>query len=180
MKLALRQSTLPVAESKVNDFNMAIRINQNIFRFQISVDYAVLVHKLNCYDKFRSVEFCAIHSKLPCFPNVEEHITTVDVLHYKVKSFLLVEISVKLDNEWASLERLSDLKFLLQIFDMIFFFLQCVIPVLLFQNLHGVNFVVILIKQTLNKDNRTVRTFTYRCDELKLLVDILFSIKVCQ
>ena len=78
---------------------MTFAVNQNIFRFQVSVDDSVLVHELNCKQQLCCVELGLFRIELLCLSDVEEHVASADVLHDEIKGPLLIDVAIQLHDE---------------------------------------------------------------------------------
>ena len=84
---------LYLAQTKVSDAQVPLRVNKNVFRFQVAVDDPLLVHVIESKDDLGSVELGPLLLKaLPSLRvQVIEQFTTYDQLHHHVNVQLVLE-----------------------------------------------------------------------------------------
>lgn len=90
-----------LAESEVSNLQVAVAIEQNILRFQISVDNTILVEAADRFDQLGSVEASPTLRKFSLLPQMVEKFTTIQEVHDEVKLCFGLKCVVKLHDERA-------------------------------------------------------------------------------
>lgn len=90
-----------LAQAEVSDAQVAFRVDQDVFGFQVAVDHALLVHMLESEDDLRCVKLGNIlrEAITVALVKVVEELTPVDELHYHVEERLVLKRVLKFHNE---------------------------------------------------------------------------------
>ena len=162
-----------VAKTEIYDFNVTFGIYKNVLGFEISVDDSVEVHKLDGEEEFCGVEGGSFESECFGLADVEEHVTTVDVFHYKVESSFLVDVPIHLHDERRPLQCLHDLQLLLQVSYVLLLLNLGLVLVLILEYLDCIYLRISGVNRALHKYHRSICTLADRRQEFKLSVDVL-------
>ena len=87
------------AQPEIRDPQVAVPINENVFWFQISVEYSIFVHVIECKHDLSCVKLGSPLIKLPLERQMIEEFATVDKLHYHVQIVCVLERIFQLHNE---------------------------------------------------------------------------------
>jgi len=68
-------------EAEVGEFHVAVFVDLDVFGFEVTVDDVVGVEVLQREDDFRGVEFYAVFGEAPLLFQMEEKLSSRDVLH---------------------------------------------------------------------------------------------------
>ena len=78
---------------------MAIRVENDVLGFQVSVDDRVTMKALESQNDLSCIESCSGLSKLLFFSQMEEKLATVQEVDDEVEAFWCLKCIVQLDNE---------------------------------------------------------------------------------
>ena len=93
---------------------MALRIEQYVLRFEISVNYPMLVQVLKCKDDLCSVKSCPILTKSNLVTKMIEKFSAIKKVTHKVQLFRVLECEMELDDEGV-IDHLHDVSFNLRV-----------------------------------------------------------------
>ena len=90
---------LELAETKIGQFYMALRVKNNVLRLEISVDYTVSMEALERKNDLSCVKARSRLLELGLFAQVEEKFATIEKIDYEIQPLRRLESIVQLDDE---------------------------------------------------------------------------------
>jgi hypothetical protein len=88
-----------LAQTKISNFKVAIRVKEHILRFEISVDDAISMEAPNGFNELCGVEASTSLWELGLLPEMEEEFTSVEEVHDEVEFGICLEGIMELDNK---------------------------------------------------------------------------------
>jgi hypothetical protein len=90
-----------LGKTKVGEFQVAVRINENVVWLDVSMDVSQGVDCLDRHDELRRIEGCGVLAEAAVVPPQPSQIAARYVVHQKIKRCVVLEGSVESDNPFA-------------------------------------------------------------------------------
>ena len=117
-------------KTKISDSNMALRVKEHIFWFEVSVNDSLIMQAAQRVNYLSSVDLCSLFAKLLVFPQVSEKFSSVQKVNNEVKFGLSLEGVVQ-PNDVRIFYLLQNISFSLSFHKQIFLY-----QLILLQNFH--------------------------------------------
>ena len=78
-------------KTEIGNSDMALRVKEYIFWFEVSVNDSLIVQAAQCVNYLGSVDLCPLFAKLLVFPQVGEKFSSVQEVNNEVKFSLSLE-----------------------------------------------------------------------------------------
>ena len=87
------------AQTEIGESDVSLCIDQDVFGFNISVNYSLGMKVLKGEDNFGHVELCALFGKLACKLKMIEQLTSVDEFHNEIKIYVVLKCKLQLHHK---------------------------------------------------------------------------------
>jgi len=96
-----------LAETEIGESDMALGVDQDVFRLYISVDYSLGMQVLQRKNALGHVKLGTLFRKLSCELEMVKQLATVDKFHNEIKIYVILEGELQLHHKWM-VELLQD------------------------------------------------------------------------
>jgi len=80
-----------VANSEVRNFDVALLVQQQVFRLEVSIYVALRMNILQSYHNFSTIESGVTFAKVPLLCYLLKQVSSIHQIKHKVKAFLCLE-----------------------------------------------------------------------------------------
>jgi len=96
-----------LAETEIGESDMALGVDQDVFRLYISVDYSLGMQVLQRKNALGHVKLGTLFRKLSCELEMVKQLAAVDKFHNEIKIYVILEGELQLHHKWM-VELLQD------------------------------------------------------------------------